>query len=234
MNPAAFIRDNTIVKPTSLVPEIRLHLADAALSLWQKTEDDLAQSGLPPPYWAFAWAGGQALARYVIDTPYLVAGKRVLDLASGSGIAGLAALWASAATVVASDIDAYAVSAIQLNAAENNLETGLDIQHRDLIGEPTVTEGGTPLFDVVLAGDVCYEAPMAEEIVPWLRRHAAAGATVLLGDPGRSYVPKAGLVKRAEYAVPVPRDLEDGDLRRTVVWEVLADGEAGRDPPKRA
>ena len=220
-DPEAFIRDNTALKSPSLVPELRLHLADAALPLWEKTEEELEAVGLPPPYWAFAWAGGQALARHIIHQPALVAGRRVLDVASGSGVVALASLWASAAHVAANEIDGFALTAIRLNAEANGLETGLELVGRDMLGEPTVADDGRPLWDVVLAGDVCYERPMAERVTAWLRRHAAAGALVLMGDPGRTYRPSDGLEQRAEYLVPTPRDLEDSDVRRTVVWRVL-------------
>lgn len=220
-DPDAFILDNTALKPPSLVPEIRLHLADAALPLWEKTEAELEEVGLPPPYWAFAWAGGQALARHLIDHPGLVAGKRVLDVASGSGVVALACLWASAAHVVANEIDGFALAAIRLNAEANGLATGLELVGRDMLGEPVLADDGGRLWDVVLAGDVCYEKPMAERMTAWLRRHAAAGALVLMGDPGRTYRPADGLERLAEYLVPTPRDLEDSDLRRTVVWRVL-------------
>lgn len=225
-HPEAFIRENTAVKPPSLVPEICLHLADAALPLWEKTEAELEAVGLPPPYWAFAWAGGQALARHVIDRPELVAGRRVLDVASGSGIVALACLWASAAHVVANEIDAFALAAIRMNAAANNLGAGLELAGRDMLDEPVLAGDGRALWDVVLAGDVCYEKPMAERMIAWLRRHAAAGALVLMGDPGRSYRPADGLERLTEYLVPTPRDLEDSDLRRTVVWRVLPDTQA--------
>ena len=220
-DPVAFIENNTILKSPSLVPELRLHLADAALPLWEKTEEELAQVGLPPPYWAFAWAGGQALARHLIDRPELVAGKRVLDVASGSGVVALACLWASAAHVAANEIDGFALAAIQLNADANALGRGLELVGRDMLDEPTIDDTGVALWDVVLAGYVCYEKPMAERMTGWLRRHAAAGALVLMGDPGRTYRPTDGLEQLAEYSVPTSRDLEDSDIRRTVVWRVL-------------
>lgn len=221
-DPRAFVRQNTILKPPSLVPELQLHLADKAVPLWELTEEELAEKDLPPPYWAFAWAGGQALARYIIDHPETAAGKRVLDFASGSGIVAVAALWVSAAHVVANDIDAFAAAAIALNAEANGLEGGLETVRRDMLNEPVLAADGGPLFDLVLAGDVCYEKPMADSAIAWLRRHAAAGAVVLMGDPGRSYLPESGLTRLAEYMVPTPRDLEDSDLRRTVVWRVEA------------
>lgn len=220
-DPVAFILENTALKAPTLVPEIRLHLADAALPLWEKTEEELQAVGLPPPYWAFAWAGGQALARHLIDRPALVAGKRVLDVASGSGVVALACLWASAAHVAANEIDGFALAAIRLNAEANGLSAGLELVGRDMLDEPALADDGSALWDVVLAGDVCYEKPMAERITAWLRRHASAGALVLMGDPGRNYRPSDGLERQAEYLVPTPRDLEDSDLRRTVVWRVL-------------
>lgn len=219
---AGFIRENTILKAPSLVPELHLHLADRAVPLWEKTEEELAAEDLPPPYWAFAWAGGQALARYLIDHPHVVAGKRVLDIASGSGVVALAALWASAAHVVANEIDPFALAAITLNAHANDLERGLESVGRDMLDEPVLADTGLALFDVVLAGDVCYEKPMADRVIVWMRRHAAAGAVVLIGDPGRSYKPEDGLTWLAEYNVPTPRELEDSDLRRTIVWQVAA------------
>ena len=219
-DPFEFVRQNTLLKPPSLVPELKLHLADKAVPLWELTEEELAEKDLPPPYWAFAWAGGQALARYIIDHPEVAAGKRVLDFAAGSGLVGVAALWVSAAHVVANDIDAFAVAAISLNAEANGVAGGLETVRRDMLEEPALAADGSPLFDLVLAGDVCYELPMSTRTIAWLRRHAAAGATVLMGDPGRSYLPESGLTKLAEYMVPTPRELEDSDLRRTIVWRV--------------
>lgn len=227
-DPLAFVRANTVLKPPSLVPELSLHLADRAVPLWELTEEELAQSDLPPPYWAFAWAGGQALARYVIDHPEVAAGRRVLDVASGSGIVALAALWVSAAHVVANEIDPFATAAISLNAAANGLGGGigrgvgggLEAVERDMLDEPVLADDGGPLYDLVLAGDVCYEKPMADRMAAWLRRHATAGALVLMGDPGRSYLPDSGLTRLGEYMVPTPRELEDSDLRRTIVWRV--------------
>lgn len=219
-DPVAFVRQNTLLKPPSLVPELTLHLADKAVPLWELTEAELAEKDLPPPYWAFAWAGGQALARYIIDHPEVAAGKRVLDFASGSGIVAVAALWVSASHVVANDIDPFAAAAITLNAEANAVAGGLETVRRDMLEEPALASDGRPLFDLVLAGDVCYELPMSTRTIGWLRRHASAGATVLMGDPGRSYLPDSGLTKLAEYMVPTPRELEDSDLRRTIVWRV--------------
>ena len=211
-DPAAFVLANTALEAPPLVPEIRLHLASEVVPLWQATEEQLTEQGLPPPYWAFAWAGGQALARYLLDHPEAVAGKRVLDFAAGSGLQGIAAARAGAAAVEAAEIDAFAAAAIRLNAALNGVE--MAVTERDLIG----ARAGP--WDVVLAGDVCYERPMAETVWAWLRALAGDGALVLLGDPGRTYLPKSGLERVIAYAVETSRELEDSDVRNAVVWRV--------------
>lgn len=213
VDPAAFVRANTRLLPVPHAPELVLHLADEALELWQKTEDDLGAIGLPPPFWAFAWAGGQALARHLLDHPALVAGLDVLDFGAGSGLAGIAAARAGAGIVTATDIDRFAIAAIGLNAAANGVTvraTDADVIGRD--------DG----WDVVLAGDVCYERPMADRVTDWLAALAARGALVLLGDPGRTYLPKDRLVKLAEYMVPTTKALEDHTVRRTAVWTFSA------------
>lgn len=206
---AAFIRANTRIRPVPHAPELRLHVADEATPLWQRTEEELGEIGLPPPYWAFAWAGGQALARYILDHPALVAGRRVLDVASGSGLVAIAAARAGAARVEACDIDPFAASAIALNAAEN--EVAVAVRLADLVGSD---EG----WDAVLAGDICYERETAARITAWLQALHRRGATVLIGDPGRSYLPRGDLEVLATYEVPVTRDLEDRDVKRTTVW----------------
>ncbi len=211
-DPAGFIRANTTLMPPSLVPELRLHLADEVMDLWARTEDVLETVGLPPPYWAFAWAGGQALARYVLDNPSLVAGRRVLDFATGSGIVAVAALKAGAAGVVATEIDSFAREAARLNAEANGVAGGLSVSAEDM----TATEPGR--FDIVLAGDVFYEKPMAERVGAWLLRECAAGVEVLVGDPGRSYLPKDRLEPVAEFRVPVPRAIEDSEIKHTRIW----------------
>jgi predicted nicotinamide N-methyase len=213
LDPDAFIRANTRVLPVPHAPEIRLHLADEATALWEKTEEELGAIGLPPPYWAFAWAGGQALARHVMDEPDLVRGLSVLDFASGSGLAAIAAAKAGAASVLATEIDRFAVAAIALNAQVNGVN--LQVASRDTIGH----DDG---WDVVLAGDVCYERDMAARVLAWLATLAARGARVLMGDPRRSYFPKDGLIRLAEYAVPTTRALEDMEVRRTAVWAMPA------------
>lgn len=208
MNPDDFIRENSVIASPPLVPEIRLHLASAVLPLWTKTEEELDEIGVPPPYWAFAWAGGQALARYLLDNPGLVEGRRVLDVGAGSGLVGLAAAKMGARHVVAADIDPLAIAAIMRNAKVNNLS--IETTARDVIGD----EGR---FDVVLVGDMCYERPLAERLMAWLRK---IRADVLLGDPGRAYFPKTGLTELAVYSVPTTRELEDHTIRHTGVWRL--------------
>jgi predicted nicotinamide N-methyase len=212
-DPFEFVRENTAVERPPLVPEIALHLASEVVPLWQATEEKLSELGLPPPYWAFAWAGGQGLARYLLDHPELVAGRRVLDFASGSGIAAIAAAKAGASQVTASEIDAFALAACRLNADLNAV--ALTVTGDDLVGDP-----GTA-WDVVLAGDVCYERPMAQAVFAWLCSMARGGKTVLLGDPGRSYLPREGMERVTAYSVKTSRDLEDSDLRNAVVWRVM-------------
>ena len=208
-DPRAFIRTNTRFLAVPHAPEISLHLADEATVLWQRTEDELGEIGLPPPFWAFAWAGGQALARYILDHRELVAGKRVLDFASGSGLVAIAAALAGAAHVEACDIDAFAGEAIKLNGQENGVEIHLRLG--DLVGR----DDG---WDVVLAGDVSYERDMAARVTDWLDALRQRGANVLIGDPGRSYLAKDRLESQATYRVPVTRTLEDSDIKVTSVW----------------
>lgn len=210
---AAFIRANTAVLRAPLVPEIDLHLASEVLPLWRLTEAELAEQGLPPPYWAFAWAGGQALARFVLDHPASVAGKRVLDFATGSGLVAIAAMRAGALRADAIDVDRFATDAARLNAALNGV--ALTIATGDPIG---AADGG---WQTVLAGDIFYERRLAEAAVAWLRRLAGSGTTVLLGDPGRTYLPRTGVEQLARYAVPTSRELEDNDVRSTGVWRLL-------------
>ncbi|GAB1580155.1 class I SAM-dependent methyltransferase [Phyllobacterium phragmitis] len=205
----AFILANTGLQAPPHVPEIRLHLADEAHDLWHRTEEELATIGLPPPFWAFAWAGGQGVARYVLDNPDTVRGKTVLDFASGSGLVAIAAAKAGAARVTASDIDLFTEAAIALNAAANDVAVTSLIE--DLIGR----DGG---WDVLLAGDVFYERPLAERLIPWFSALHQRGATVIVGDPGRAYLPKERLEALAVYTVPVTRILEDAEVKRTTVW----------------
>ncbi|MFY7777236.1 MAG: class I SAM-dependent methyltransferase [Elstera sp.] len=211
-----FIRAQTALKPPSAVPELLLHLADEALPLWQATEAELQQSNLPPPYWAFAWPGGQALARYLLDHPELVAGKRVLDLGAGCGITSLAAAKAGAISVLAADIDVYACTAITLNAEANGLPQVRALS-TDLLANPPPES-----IDLLLVGDMCYEKPLAEKAIAWATIAAARGVPVLLADPGRAYVPTSGLIERARYTIPTSLDLEDRETRETIIYALTA------------
>lgn len=209
MTPEDFIKTNAALTTPPLVPEITLYLASEVVPLWRATEDELAKIGVPPPYWAFAWAGGQALARYVLDHPQIVRGKRVLDIGAGSGLVGLAAGRAGAAKVLAADIDAFACAAIRLNAAANGCD--IAVTKEDLIGAPLA-------WDVILVGDLFYERPLAERLLAWL---GPLGVPALLGDPGRSYFPKERVEKLASYSVQTTRDLEDREIRETGVYRLL-------------
>jgi predicted nicotinamide N-methyase len=217
-SPADFIRANAIVAAPSLLPELRLYLATEITPIWQASEDLLAAGNVPPPYWAFAWAGGQALARHILDNPGVVAGKRVLDFGAGSGMVAIAAACAAAAQVTAVEIDHFAVEAIALNAALNGVDVAVELA--DVIGS-----AGTG-WDVVLVGDMCYEQPLARRMMSWLRELVGRGVTVLLGDPGRNYVPSDGLTELARYTVPTSLELEDHETRVGVVWRVAAEAPA--------
>lgn len=211
-DPSLFIRSNTDIMTPPHVPEIRLHLASEAHELWKKTEEELDEIGLPPPFWAFAWAGGQGLARYVLDHPDVVLGKRVLDFASGSGLVAIAAAKAGAAQVLAADIDPWAKTAIALNSTENAVDIGF-------VGDNLI---GTDIdAQVLLAGDVFYDRAFADVLVPWFTALAEKSVTVLVGDPGRAYLPKDRLELLATYQVPVTRALEDSDVKKTTVWRFV-------------
>ena len=214
MDGPRFIRANTKLLPVPLAPEIRLHLAEESLPIWRKTEEELGQMNVPPPYWAFAWAGGQALARYLLDNPAAVAGARVLDLGSGSGLTAIAAMRAGAARVLAADIDALALAAIALNAAANAV--AVEATREDLLA------GAPGRFDIVLVGDLFYERTLAERALAFIEAASANGAEILVGDPRRSYFPKDRFRAVAEYAVPVTRELEDAEIKRTAVWRLAA------------
>jgi predicted nicotinamide N-methyase len=205
----AFIRANTALSPPPHVPELSLWLADEAHDLWLKTEEELETIGLPPPFWAFAWAGGQGLARWLLDNPGAVRGRTVLDFASGSGLVGIAAAKAGAAEVLCADIDPFCAPAIRLNAAANGV--ALSFCADDLVG----TDRG---WDVVLAGDVFYQKSIVDRLVPWFEALRARGADVLVGDPGRAYLPRQRLESLATYQVPVTRSLEDAEVKKTTVW----------------
>jgi predicted nicotinamide N-methyase len=206
----AFILDNTRLQTTPHAPELSLHLADEVTPIWNLTEEALEAIGLPPPFWAFAWAGGQALARYILDHPETVAGKRVIDFATGSGIVAIAAMKAGAASVLAADIDVFCEAAVGLNAQANGVAVGFT--------DVNLLDAPPPEADVLLAGDICYEKPMAEAVMDWLRQGRASGASIYIGDPGRTYFRKDDLVKLAEYQVETTRELEDFAVKRTSVW----------------
>lgn len=215
----AFICARTVPSAPALVPEVRLFLADALTSLWHATADELDDQGVAPPYWAFAWPGGQALARHVLDHPDLVRGREVLDLAAGSGLVGLAAALAGASAVTCAEIDPLGAEAIRLNADLNGVASRLSVRTDDLTVAPP---GG---WAVILAGDIWYEQPMAEVMTGWLRRAAAGGALVLAADPGRAYVPAGGLAARARLTVPTTREVEDADQRETTVYQIAPQAE---------
>ncbi len=209
--PDAFIRANTSIMAPPHVPELRLHLASEAHDLWLKTEDELEEIGLPPPFWAFAWAGGQGLARYILDNPDTVRGKRVVDFASGSGMVAIAAALAGASHVLAVDIDPWAKSAVMLNAVVNGVT--IDVISDDVIGKDLDA-------DVLLAGDVFYDKGFADALIPWFSTLTSRGVVVLVGDPGRAYLPKTKLIACATYQVPVTRALEDSEVKQTTVWRL--------------
>lgn len=211
-DPEAFIRAQTRVARPSLVPELKLHLATEISPIWRATQTELDDYGMPPPYWAFCWPGGQALTRFLIDHPAWVKGKRVLDFAAGSGISGIAAARAGAAHVTAAEIDDFAAAVIALNAGLNKAK--VNVVTEDLVGRMDLG------VDIVLAGDVCYERPMAERVFAWFEQLAESGVTVLMGDPGRAYLPRKGLVEMARYQVPTSTELEDKDMRLTLVWRI--------------
>ena len=220
MDTKNFVRENAALLNPPLLPEVVLYLAEEALPLWEKTEEELQEIGVPPPYWAFAWAGGQALARYILDNSSIVSGKSVLDVASGSGLCAIAAMKAGAREVEATEIDALACSAILSNAETNAV--ALTISEADPIG----SDHG---WEIVLVGDAFYEKPLADRLLPWLEMLASRGADILIGDPGRTYFPKNRFEHLAEYSVPVSRALEDSEIKRTSVWRLtLPEPEASR------
>jgi predicted nicotinamide N-methyase len=208
---SAFICENTRVLAPSHVPELQLYLADDAVSLWELTEEQLGELGLPPPFWAFAWAGGQALARYVLDNAAIVRGKQVLDVASGSGLVAIAAMKAGAASALAVDIDAFASHAAHLNAELNDVR--VETSDADPVGRDTNAE-------VILVGDLFYDRDLAPRVLVWLIEQQAAGKTVLIGDPGRTYLPRDKLEQIAAYDIPVTRALEDSEIKRAAVWRL--------------
>lgn len=213
-DPAGFIRANTRLREVPHAPSIRLHVADEVTPLWQATEEELGAMGLPPPFWAFAWAGGQALARHLLDQPGLVAGRRVLDFASGSGLVAIAAMRAGAAHARAADIDPFAQAAITLNAEANGVH--VEVEGEDVLGRHDTGP------DLVLAGDIFYDRDLSPMVLDWLEGWRARGVDVLVGDPGRTYLPRERLEALATYEVPVTRELEDLEVKRTTVWRLRA------------
>jgi predicted nicotinamide N-methyase len=209
-DPEAFVRANTVLSPPSLVPELRLHAATEITPIWHASEAWLNARNLEPPFWAFAWPGGQALARHVLDNPACVAGRHVLDFAAGGGIAAIACARAGAALVEAAEIDPLAIAAIRLNAAANGVPVLAAVG--DVVGSDC-------RWDLILCGDVCYEAPMTGHIMPWLTRMAGL-AEVWVADPGRAYLPKQGLSAFARYRVPTSLELEDRTEREVVLYRL--------------
>ncbi|MEG1451681.1 class I SAM-dependent methyltransferase [Brevundimonas sp.] len=209
-DPEAFILDNTRLQPVSHTPEISLYLADEITPIWRLTEEELGEMGLPPPFWAFAWAGGQALARWLLDNPHECAGKSVVDLATGSGLVGIAAALRGASSVLAADIDPFCEAAVRVNARANAVT--LDFTDTNLLDSPP------PQADLICAGDVFYDRDMAMSVLRWLKAARANGTRVLVGDPGRNHFPKSGLTFLAEYTVPTTRELEDNEVKRSRVW----------------
>jgi len=206
----ALVLSRTRVQRPPVVPELQLHLADDMDSAWAGLQAELDDGELPPPFWAFAWLGGQAVARHVLDAPSLVRGRSVLDLATGSGLCALAAARAGAAAVTAVDVDPFAVEATRLNAELNGLS--VEVRCEDLL------DAAPPHVDVVLAGDVFYDAAMSQRVLPWLLDASRAGAEVVVGDPGRHYLPRALLTELSAHDVPTTRDLEGVEVKRVVVY----------------
>ena len=207
-----FIRANTRPMAPPLVPEIILQLADESVPIWQKTEEELGQINVPPPYWAFAWAGGQALARYLIDNPDICRGKRILDLGTGSGLTAIAAGKCGARDVIASDIDKLALASVLLNAAANKVV--VEVTDQDFLANPPFRT------DVVLVGDLFYERQLADRVLGYIEAASQLGALILIGDPQRNYFPRGRFSSVAEYRVPVTRELEDSEIKKTAVWRL--------------
>jgi len=208
------VRANTRLRSVALVPEIRVYQASEPIGVWQRTERAAGRTGLDPPFWAFAWAGGQALARYLLDHPETVKDRHVIDVASGSGLVAIAAARAGAAAVTGYDIDPLAIAAITMNAAANGV-TVLAVQ-------ADILEGDGPGADVMLVADAFYERELARRVTRFLARGQARGAGVLVGDFGRAYLPRDRLAPLAAYDVPGLSALEDSDVKRTTVWGPLA------------
>lgn len=209
---AAFIAANTVVQSPELLPEIRLHLASEDMPIWQMEDEEREAAGVPLPYWAFAWAGGQALARYFLDQPEAVRGKSVLDVGAGSGLEAIAAAMARAEVVLAADTDPFAIAATELNTELNGM--ALDTTAQDLVGQ-------SGDWDLVMIGDLFFEQPLSGQLESWLRGLHKAGVEILIGDPQRTFLPRQGLEQLATYAVPTTSALEDSDLRNASVWRMV-------------
>jgi predicted nicotinamide N-methyase len=221
---AAFIKANTQLTPVPLRLDIELHLTDDTTKLWQNIQDRTCITDMPLPFWASAWAGGQALARYIFEHPDFVADKRVLDFATGSGLVAIAAAKAGAAFVEANDIDPFAIAAVDLNAAANRAE--VHIIGGDLVGRDVN-------YDIIFAGDVAYERDMSDAVTLWLERLASKGVCVLIGDPGRAYLANSKLHSLARYNVPVLKNLEDNEFKITDVWRFNCDVSSDPECAKR-
>ena len=211
-DPRAFILANTRLQAVPHAPEISLWLADEITPIWKLTEEELGELGLPPPFWAFAWSGGQGLARWVLDNPASFDGQTVVDFATGSGLVGIAVMKAGAKSVLAADIDPFCEAAVRLNAEANGV--AMAFTDRNLLDAPP------PRVDVICAGDVCYEKPMTDRVMAWLGAARAQGSRVFIGDPHRTYFRTDGLTHLAEYQVPTTRELEDFAIKRSSVFEL--------------
>jgi predicted nicotinamide N-methyase len=218
----ALVLARTRAQSPPVVPELRLHLADDMDAAWSSLQSELDDDELPPPFWAFAWLGGQALARHVLDRPHLVRGRRVLDLATGSGLCALAARRAGAAAVRAVDVDPFAVEAVGLNAVLNSIE--VDVACVDVLDDDP------PQVDLVLAGDVFYDAAMAQRVQPWLLQAVRSGTEVLVGDPGRHYLPRALCAELSSVQVPTTRALEGVDVKTVRVYALGGAATGGPTP----
>ncbi|WP_417813863.1 class I SAM-dependent methyltransferase [Thalassospira alkalitolerans] len=207
----------TVPARVPLAPEIEMYLATHITPLWQATEDILGVLDIPPPYWAFAWPGGQAITRYILDHPELVRGKKVLDFACGGGMQAIACVMAGADSILANDIDPVAITATRLNATRNDVE--FDTTTENFVG----TQSTTRRWDVIFAGDVCYQQDMADAVLQWLMNEARLGARVILADPGRTYAPTQNIDELETYDVPVDIAVEDTDIKSTRVWQLLPD-----------
>jgi predicted nicotinamide N-methyase len=205
----AFVRGHTRLQPVPDIPGVRLYTADDVMTVMHLAGRELGQADPSLPFWAFPWAGGLAVARYLVEHPEEVAGKHVLDLASGSGLCAIVAMRMGAASVQGIDIDPFAEAATALNAQANGVRIGFS--RHDILDDPP------PAADVILAGDVCYEETMADRMLGWLRQAARNGTRVLIGDPGRAYLP-ADLSLLATYRVTTSRELEDAEVKPSAVY----------------